>query len=108
MKIYFQKRRSGKTTKLILESHEKNMPIVCANNSMVMCVRSQAKDMGVDIPNPINIETIINGWADGNQAKAVLVDEAQTCLEAIIMRRSGYRIESMTINDSGEADHEKS
>lgn len=53
MKIIAGKRQSGKTTQLIYESAQSNIPIVCADFDAVKHISSQAKILGLEIPKPM-------------------------------------------------------
>lgn len=98
MEIIYDKRRSGKTTKLIHESHEKWMHILVSNSMQVELISNMAKKMNVDIPYPITISEIIKIKSSSDIKRGILVDEAQHILEKLI----GVNIETMTITDNTE------
>lgn len=80
--IILDRRRTGKTTELIIRSHDEQIPIVTFNHRSVDIIKNQAKELGFDIPDPISpysLETdSIENFGD---ARPVLVDEMVTIFE---------------------------
>lgn len=92
-KVIIGKRQTGKTGRLIKESAEKWIPIVCASYNEANDIVRRAKELKLDIPKPIvaNRKTID---LDLKVYNSVLVDDAVLVLEQLL----GKHIESVTIN----------
>lgn len=67
-------RKCGKTTRMVLMSSEKGIPILTCNRNMVKLLECTAKDMGVKIPRPISAKDFALGSSQLN-CTSVLVDE---------------------------------
>lgn len=70
-------RGTGKTTRLVQESAKRQIPIVCPTNANAKIIFQRAKELNLQIPNPIsvldlNIEKHIGV---GN----ILIDDADMC-----------------------------
>lgn len=101
MKVYFQGRRSGKTTIMIKESNRTGYPIVCQSESAAHFIELQARQMKTRIPKPVSIRSVVERRRDGYRVDAVLIDEAQAVLDAIICDSMHCHIGAMTVNDDG-------
>lgn len=71
MKIIAGKRQSGKTTQLIYESAQSNIPIVCADFGVVKHIYSQAKILGLEIPKPMCFSELKENCTE----RKILVDD---------------------------------
>lgn len=86
MKFDIAKRQSGKTTRLIMESVRTGATIVCPTMKMAKFVKQKARNMMVDIPEPIIFRTFIERYlsnychGDHQNGQGYLIDELQICL----------------------------
>lgn len=81
MKIYRRDRRTGKTTQLIKESHDKWRYIICANHQRAGEISKLAQQMGLDIPFPITVGELP---IRSQFIKQVLVDDVEDVLQSMI------------------------
>lgn len=80
MQCFVSGRRTGKTTRLIMLSHDTGIPIYTRNAQMAASVEHQARTLGVTIPKPIC-------WTPkliGLRPSKVIVDEAGGVLEDVL------------------------
>lgn len=77
MKIYTMARYTGKTTKLIKMSAEKNYPIITRHQPSKKYILDKAKRMNLVIPEPISLDEFQNGSMRGKRLDyvAYLVDD---------------------------------
>lgn len=79
MEIYISGRQFGKTTMLIKESARTGATIAVATYHMAMHVKSLARRLGLDIPEPVTYYQIFHSYRE-NEKKRYLVDELQMML----------------------------
>ena len=82
-------RASGKTTLLIKESAKTGRPIIEPNTFSARYVEEQAKEMGLNIPEPISATSWIGGYYRGsnfNRIDGFLIDEVDSVLSSIFGR----------------------
>lgn len=84
MNILKMDRRKGKTKKLIKESHNKWLHIVCANKERAEYISAMARDMKISIPQPISVS---NACIRSPFIEEVLVDDIEDVLYRIIGKR---------------------
>lgn len=82
MEIYISGRQCGKTTMLIKESARTGAMIAVATYTMVNYVVGMAKQMGLDIPQPVTYADIFRNFRE-NKTKRYLVDELQIMLSQL-------------------------
>ena len=82
-KVIADKRQSGKTTKLIIESAETGFYIVTQDHSSAYTLSEVAADMGLNIPFPLTYDEFINRLYYGAGVKGVLVDNADMLIQYI-------------------------
>lgn len=58
MEIMQMNRGGGKTTYLIKKSAEFKYPIICCSETQRRIIKDTAKEMGLDIPDPISFSSI--------------------------------------------------
>ena len=92
-KLIIGKRQTGKTERLIKESAEKQIPIICATQNMAKYAENRAKELGLDIPKPVAAEYAAID-AELRKYNSVLVDDAAIVLSQLL----GKHIEAMAIN----------
>ena len=102
MKIILDKKGSGKTIRLVVESHVKNIPIMTVNRQMVKNIKESAKWLGLKIPEPICLDEFlknshIQGRDDYNYEDGILIDEAHSVLTKLL------RTKIHTITLTGES-----
>lgn len=100
MKIINLGRQQGKTTRLLYASEFNDAPILCATHQQKQHLMYMAKELGLDIPEPIQVSEISKGSSIVD--KDILVDEAPMVLE-MLLRNMGMRGEVKAITlTSGE------
>lgn len=82
MEIYISGRQFGKTTMLIKESARTGATIAVATYQMAMHVKSLARRLGLDIPEPVTYYQIFHSYRE-NEKKRYLVDELQMMLSQL-------------------------
>ena len=97
MKIYRRDRQKGKTTKLIRESHDTWIYIICANRQRAENISKLAMKLDIDIPYPITVSELP---IKSNFIRKVLVDDVEDVLFSIIGK------EIITCTTSCEIDSE--
>ena len=85
MKIINLERGKGKTTLLIKLSATHNIPIICSSNASESYILNKAKEMGLTIPEPINVRKcdmpyVLRGL-NINSNCGVLVDDLECVLQ---------------------------
>lgn len=73
-------RCSGKTYALIEESAKTGIPIIAPTMMMAYGVKQRAKEMGLDIPEPVSINKVVTR---GGRPGKYLIDELELCLNQI-------------------------
>ncbi|WP_373737270.1 hypothetical protein [Jeotgalibaca porci] len=91
--VICEPRMRGKTTRMIVESHKKQIPIVVSNATQVKIIIEKAKEMGKEIPKPISAFDLLRNRERYNLIHGVLIDEASAVLSIVL----GARIEGMTV-----------
>lgn len=95
MQCFVSGRATGKTTRLIMLSHDTGIPILTRNAHMAASIELQARRMGIGIPKPLCNQ--VAGWCvtpKGTKPESVLVDEAGGVLEDAL----GTRVAAVAIN----------
>lgn len=77
-------RNNGKTSRLIKESSEKWIYIICADYQRCRMICKQAGKMGLDIPFPITFRELP---IQSPFIKSVLLDDAETLLARVIQSK---------------------
>lgn len=90
-------RGSGKTTKLIQMSHDYWMYIVCSNRRAADNIAHMAREMKIDIPNPVSFEELP---CSSRFIEEVLVDDADILIEKFI--EAHVRAASFSIKDDSQ------
>lgn len=78
MEILSMERGSGKTTKLIKISNKTKAPIICRTRKMAKLIKERAKEMGLEIPNPMTIDMYKN---EKYRYEKVLIDDIDLVLK---------------------------
>lgn len=100
-KLIVEGRRSGKTTKAILESAKTGIPILVPHREMARHIQQQARDAGVDIPYPVTLEEWSKARFRGTDAKpGLIIDEGLILLEKIL----GAHVHMITVSER-ESEH---
>lgn len=94
MKIINLSRQRGKTTRLLYASEFNDAPILCATHQQKQNLMYMAKELGLNIPEPIQVSEISKG--SSIMDKDILVDEAPMVLE-MLLRNMGMRGEVKAI-----------
>lgn len=80
--IYISGRQFGKTTMLIKESARTGATIAVATYQMVQYVQLKARQMGLEIPQPVLYSQIFHSYREGEKTR-YLVDELQMMLHQL-------------------------
>lgn len=94
MEILSMERCSGKTTKLIKISNKTKAPIICRNRNMAKFIKTMAKEMGLEIPNPMTIDMYKN---EKYRYEKVLIDDLDLVLGQFLVTRILYATTSCNI-----------
>ena len=104
-------RASGKTTLLIKESAKTGRPIIEPNTASARYVEEQAKEMGLNIPEPISAASWNGGYYRGsnfNRIDGFLIDEVDSVLANIFRKpvvKATYTPEKIEIDSVLEKFH---
>lgn len=98
MDIYVMPRRSGKTIMLIHKSHDTQIPILVRDSKHAKYVEELAKNLGVDIPEPLTVGTNRLG-----RCRSVLVDDLDSVVGAMF-RTLGFNPVEATMSTNYELD----
>ena len=98
----FGGRGTGKTTKLIEISAEKQIPILCCNDFQRIELMRKATSMGYKIPIPVLLTSELK-IEDLENGESVLVDDAEVILKRLL-KDLKFNLEGFVIskNDLGE------
>lgn len=94
MEILRMERCSGKTTKLIKISNKTKSPIICRNRNIAKFIKTMAKEMGLEIPNPMTIDMYKN---EKYRYEKVLIDDLDLVLGQFLVTRILYATTSCNI-----------
>ena len=94
-KIVVDKRRTGKTTKAILESAKTGQYILVANRAMAHSVSELARELGVSIPFPVTQGEWERGVGGHVRRSGVIIDEGLILLETIL----GTHVHMITMSE---------
>lgn len=97
MNVIFSPRRSGKTTRLILECAKNDGTMVVIDKSHAAAVAERARELGIDNFNyPITHSEFIKHSSLGKRINAYYIDEAQILLQEIAKY---IPVKAISIND---------
>ena len=98
MKIINLGRQQGKTTRLLYASEFNDIPILCATYQNKRYLMDMAKELRLNIPEPICVGEISKG--DSVMDKDILVDEAPWVLE-MLLKNIGMRgnVKAITLTE---------
>lgn len=88
MKIINLGRQQGKTTRLLYASEFNDIPILCATYQQKHYLMDMAKELRLNIPEPIYVGEISKG--DSVMDKDILIDEAPWVLQ-MLLKNMGMR-----------------
>ena len=83
MKTYVRPRAGGKTHELIKLAAEERLVIVCPTVEMVRVVTERAREMSLDIPQPVSFRQLTSGHCRGRKIKGFAFDDAELCLQQL-------------------------
>ena len=100
MKIINLGRGKGKTTRLLYASEFNEAPILCATHQQKQYLVDMAKELSLNIPEPIQVGEIYK--RSNIIDKDILVDEAPIVLE-MLLRNIGMRgeVKAITLTSNG-------
>lgn len=84
MEILSMERGSGKTTKLIKISNKTKAPIICRDKNTVRFIKNMAKEMKLEIPEPLSIYEKDKLRCSYNPSNCVLIDDVDSILSKIL------------------------
>lgn len=103
MKKIISGRHTGKTEKLIRLSAESNTPIVTKDIDTTVRIMKKAEQLGLNIPHPVSIGTIMDERVKGHQISSVIIDDAEYVLAAMLREYNVGPIAAISIcNDDIE------
>lgn len=103
MKKLISGRQTGKTEKLIRLSAETNATIVTKDLNTAMSIMKRAKRLGLDIPRPIDVNTIMDERANGYQLlPGIIVDDADYVLSVMLSKFKVGPINAISICNDDE------
>lgn len=94
MEILNMNRGSGKTTKLIKISNKTKAPIICRTRKIAEIIKERAKEMDLEIPNPITIDMYKN---EKYRYEKVLIDDIDLVLKMYLNAEVLYATTSCDI-----------
>ena len=97
MDIIIKPCRAGKTTAIIRSAAKHFSYIVCINKREADRVFAQAKDMGLDIPQPITCQQFVNRQWHSGGIKSFVFDNADMLLQQMAGR---VPVRAMSINSN--------
>lgn len=98
MKIINLGRGQGKSTRLLYASEFQNIPILCGTFENKMYLMSRAKQLGLEIPEPITSSELLNRRDKSKSINEWLIDEAHWVLQCLLNEiNSGGKIVALTI-----------
>lgn len=92
MKVVQAPRNSGKTAYIMSLSEQTKKPLVCFSQLEKKRVMEDARNRGVNLPEPVTLQEVTTGRAQG---KEVMVDNLDLMLSFIL---PGVTIDTATIN----------
>lgn len=97
--IYVGARQTGKTFNIIKEAHEKNLYILCANDTRRRTIVRQADMLGMSVPHPL----IPNDLPlRSHYIKHVVIDDIESVMQMLV----GKPIHSYSIETSEKLFHQ--
>lgn len=108
MQIINRARRSGKTLRLIYASEVTGCPIVVPYEGMIRSVKSMAKDLGCNIPEPISAD-LLKRKTDDRDVRSriqfgVLVDEAGSLIKPALESYLKCPVVAITMSEKMEGE----
>lgn len=103
MEIIFGPRQNGKTMELIKRSNSSRAVIVTATHKRAEAVKQMAKELQIDIPDPICIDSLMHqtrSWGVLNNGH-ILINDADDVLKSICAR---YKIDAITMTERSKTD----
>ena len=84
MKIINLGRGQGKTTRLLYASEFNDTPILCCNETHKKHLLYRAKELHLDIPEPIIVSDFFSQKIRGKRIEEILVDDAEWVLQQLL------------------------
>lgn len=105
MKIINLGRGQGKTTRLLYASEFNDTPILCSNLNQKDYLLHKAKELHLNIPEPLCVCDIFSNKIRGNRSfdNGILVDDAEWVLQQMLYNaglHSEIKVMSLTDNKS--------
>lgn len=96
MKVIADKRRTGKTKKLIELAHETGAQLVCIDASTCEDVHDWSAKLGLYILKPITYTDLLNNKLYGKNVKKVIFDDVDIFLRRVA---KNHEVEAIAINN---------
>jgi hypothetical protein len=84
VKVYAKPRGGGKTHELIKLAADRHLVVICASAEMAGMVAKRARELGLDIPQPLSWRQVMNGAHRGRRINGYVIDDADACLQQIV------------------------
>lgn len=102
MRLFNLKRGKGKTIRMLYASEFNHVPILCHNNVAKQYLIDKAKELEIDIPNPISVSDLSDAQI-AIDVSDVYVDEILLVLQSLLKRISPrYNVAGGTITAEAE------
>ena len=98
MRYLIKGRQQGKTSKLIIASEVTGYPILVSDEKRRGFIIDMAKEMGCNIPEPINYERR-KKYMDGLPIEKILIDDAEKIIEYALNATLKSEVVAVTITD---------
>jgi DNA-binding LacI/PurR family transcriptional regulator len=95
MNLHITKRGAGKTQNAILESSRTNHVIICINDIEKRRILSIAKEMGLEIPQPVTFDDYKRKSYLGRSIRGFIMDNADIFIQSF----SNIQVNSMTVSN---------
>lgn len=100
MKVFNLPRGSGKSTRLLYASEFTGAPILCKDRESKEMLIDKAKQLGINIPEPICVHELMHETDKILNVKDLLVDEVIIVLQEILKtKRRSLNIIGLTMSD---------
>jgi hypothetical protein len=101
MKIINMGRGQGKTTRLLYASEFNDAPILCSNETQKRYLLYRARELNLDIPEPINVVDLFSNKIRGKRYDdGILVDDAEIVLQQMLYSLGLHgAIKAITLTD---------
>ena len=98
MNWFIKNRGRGKTTALVFTSSVTGYPIITSTRIQADRIKGYAKELDLEIPEPIVFDSTYDFKTRGCRFEKVLVDEAKTLIERALENMLGQKVAAVTMS----------